>query len=107
MNDFLWQTYHRLITETVITTHRFLFEQLNLQHRLMGIVGPRGVGKTTLLLQFIKENLYESGQAFYFSADNAYFNEVSLLEFVDQLYRYQKITFFLLTKFTDIQIGTN
>lgn len=45
------------------------------------------MGKTTLLLQYIKNNLYESGEAFYFSADNTYFNEISILEFVDELYQ--------------------
>jgi len=86
MSDYLWKTHHRLVQELDITSHRFLYDEFNLKNRLTGIIGPRGVGKTTLLLQYIKNNLYESGTAFYFSADSTYFNETSLLEFVDELY---------------------
>ncbi|MFN7096957.1 MAG: ATP-binding protein [Gammaproteobacteria bacterium] len=96
MNDFLWQTYHRLIAETELTNHRFLYDQLNLEHRLTGIIGARGVGKTTLLLQYIKEKLYTQGNAFYFSADSIYFNSITMLEYVDQLYRTQHIQFFFI-----------
>jgi hypothetical protein len=96
MNTFLWQTYHRLIAETTITTRRFLYDQLNLDHRLTGIIGSRGVGKTTLLLQYIKNNLYQNEGVFYFSADNTYFNEVSLVAFVNQLYQEQNIHIFFI-----------
>ena len=91
MSTFLWQTYHRLITEVDTTSYRFLYDQLNLDNRITGIIGPRGVGKTTMLLQYIKNNLYEQGGIFYFSADNTYFNEISILAFVDQLYQTQNI----------------
>ena len=49
-------------------------------------MGPRGVGKTTLMLQYIKENLYSEGKVFYFSADSVYFRQTTLLEFVNELY---------------------
>jgi uncharacterized protein len=86
MADFLWQVYHRLISQTNYPVRRFLYDQLNSDRRLTGVVGPRGVGKTTLLLQYIKDNYYKDGTAFYFSADQVYFSEVSILEFVDNLY---------------------
>ena len=85
MSEFLWQTYHRLINELDVTTHRFLYSKMDLKHRLTGIIGPRGVGKTTMLLQYLKEHLYDEGQAFYFSADNVYFNSASILELIDDL----------------------
>lgn len=96
MSDYLWQTYHRLIQELDITSHRFLYSQFKPEGRLVGLIGPRGVGKTTLLLQYIKDNLYESGTAFYFSADHRYFNEVSLLQFVDELYQEKGIRIFFI-----------
>jgi predicted AAA+ superfamily ATPase len=96
MNAFLWQTYHRLIADVDTIHYRFLYQKLDLSHPLVGILGPRGVGKTTLLLQYLKNHLYQSEQAFYFSADNIYFNDVTLLDFVDQLYQNQGIkTFFI------------
>lgn len=96
MNDFLWQTYHRLISDLKPTRHRFLYNELNLNHRLTGVIGQRGVGKTTLLLQYIKNELYEQNEVFYFSADNVYFNETSILSFVSDLYQSQNIHIFFI-----------
>lgn len=96
MNDFLWQTYHRLIADSTWPHHRFLYDQLDLTHPLTGIIGQRGVGKTTLLLQYIKEKLYAEGKSFYFSADNIYFNSTSILEYVDTLYHKQAISIFFI-----------
>ena len=44
-----------------------------------------------MLLQIIKEKLYQNGDVFYFSADNTYFNETSLLTFIDELYQKKAI----------------
>lgn len=96
MSSFLWQTYHRLINELSVPIRRFLYNELAITDRLTGIIGPRGVGKTTLLLQFLKDNYYAEGNAFYFSADNTYFNETSILEFVDTLYQQQNIRVFFI-----------
>lgn len=85
MNDFLWQMHHRLVKDTVTEPRRFVYPQLSSQARLIGVVGPRGVGKTTLLLQHLKNEYDPYNQAFYISADNTYFNENSLLEFVHQM----------------------
>lgn len=88
MLDFVLDTYRRLISEQQLETHRSLYEHFNLNNRLTGLVGPRGVGKTTLLLQYIKQHLYQDKSTIYFSADLMYFNQVSLLEFVTELYQY-------------------
>ena len=37
--------------------HRYLYEQINWNNRLIAIKGARGTGKTTMILQYIKENL--------------------------------------------------
>lgn len=86
MIDFLTQTFHRLIDELEIKTERYLYPYFKLNDRLTGLVGPRGVGKTTLLLQYIKKELYKENRAFYFSADSVYFDGTNLLEFVNELY---------------------
>jgi len=92
VNEFLFQVYHRLIAETPTHNYRFLYQDLlESSHRLVGIVGSRGVGKTTLLLQYIKNNFYKDNSAFYFSADNAYFNEISIL--VNLFIRFHKNIF--------------
>jgi len=87
MIEFLIETYHRLIDELEITTQRYLYPFFGLKDRLTGIIGPRGVGKTTLLLQYIKNELYKNKVTFYFSADSVFFDSLTLLEFVSDLYK--------------------
>ncbi len=41
------------------TFKRYLWHTINWNNRLIAITGARGVGKTTFLLQYIKENLSE------------------------------------------------
>ncbi len=96
MLTLLKSTFHRLLNELNIDTHRYLFKQFNIKNRLTGIIGPRGVGKTTLMLQYIKENLLNAGNVFYFSADNIYFNNNTILEFVTSLYQDEDITIFFI-----------
>lgn len=86
MIPFLTETFHRLIDHVSLLKTRYLYPQFHLQNRLTGLVGPRGVGKTTLLLQYIKKELYEAEKTFYFSADTIYFQKTNLLEYVDYLH---------------------
>ena len=55
-----------------------------------------GVGKTTLMLQLITQKLLKGRKAFYVSADNIYFQEKLLFEFVSDLYRYENIDYFFI-----------
>ena len=52
----------------------------------MGINGARGVGKTTLLLQHIKEAFSNPDDVMYVSLDNLWFNSHDLEELVEFLY---------------------
>ena len=49
---------------------RFLFESVNWNARCLGIVGARGVGKTTLVLQYYLENFSSPEECLYLSADH-------------------------------------
>ncbi|MGH7889930.1 MAG: AAA family ATPase [Thermodesulfobacteriota bacterium] len=87
MYRFILETYRRLIEELSLTRTRYLYPSFHIRNRLTGLIGPRGVGKTTLLLQYIKNKLYQKGKSFYFTADHIYFQEATLLEFVSSLYQ--------------------
>jgi len=87
MYRFILETYRRLIEELSLTKTRYLYPLFHIRNRLTGLIGPRGVGKTTLMLQYIKKELYKEGKCFYFTADNIYFQEITLLEFVSNLYQ--------------------
>ena len=86
MFRFITATYHRLIDNLTSSQTRYLYSSFNLNNRLTGLVGARGVGKTTLLLQYIKKELYKEGKCFYFSADLVYFQQINLLNFVSDLH---------------------
>lgn len=49
---------------------------------MIGLTGPRGVGKTTLILQYIKENL-NPNTALYVTAEDFYFADHKLLDLAD------------------------
>jgi predicted AAA+ superfamily ATPase len=57
--------------------------EINWSARLIGIKGARGIGKTTLLLQYIKLNLFDRlDEVLYVSLDAVWFNNKSLLDLV-------------------------
>lgn len=78
-------TYQRLLQHTTFSHHRYIYKDFSLNNRLTGLIGPRGTGKTTLLLQYIKENL-PIDESIYTSLDHIYFSQNNLIEFVDELY---------------------
>lgn len=64
---------------------RYLWDKINWKNRLIAITGARGTGKTTFLLQYIKENLGERpGEVMYASADDLYFSSHSLVDFAGE-----------------------
>lgn len=77
--------FTRLLAYTNLNKKRYLFQQINWNHRLIGITGPRGTGKTTLLLQHIKEENFGSA-ALYVSLDNIYFAQNTLVDLAHQFY---------------------
>ena len=86
MNTLLEQS-ERLIASTNLDFKRYLFDVIRWDSRLIGIKGARGTGKTTLLLQWIKEQNLATEKAAYFSLDDLYFTEHSLKDTVDQFYK--------------------
>ncbi len=63
--------------------HRFLFDQIDWNERMIAITGTRGVGKTTLMLQYIKERFSKNTDVIYVSLDDLYFSQNSLKSFVE------------------------
>ncbi len=67
---------------------RFLYHQIDWNERMIGILGARGVGKTTLMLQYIRENLPDPGKVLYVSLDDLYFTTHSLSELAREFLSY-------------------
>lgn len=85
MINNLISAYKRLLQHTNFKYHRYIYKEFNLNSRLTGLIGPRGTGKTTLLLQYIKEKL-DVDKCIYTSLDHIYFSKNNLVEFVNELY---------------------
>lgn len=77
---------NRRINSAPKAFHRYLFDLIDWNDRLISIIGPRGCGKTTMMLQFINERIKDRNSAFYFSLDNLWFSSNDVKDFVDYLY---------------------
>lgn len=97
----LQATFDKLWRETDTMFHRYMYHRINWDIRMIGIVGPRGVGKTTLVLQHIKEQLPRD-KSLYVQAEDFYFVSHRLTDladefaklggkylFIDEIHKYQ------------------
>ena len=90
----LLATQKRLLAATDTKHHRYLFNSFNIENRLTGLIGARGTGKTTLLLQFIKTHFKQQDEVIYVSLDHLYFSGHSLLDFVNEMIEVEGIRYF-------------
>ena len=81
--EVLYNIYHRKLSKVSVEYKRYLYENINWTSRLIGIKGSRGVGKTTLLLQYIKCTFADVDNAFYISLDDLWF-KTQIFDFENQ-----------------------
>lgn len=83
MIDINLITYMREeIRRTPMNFHRYMYDRILWDDRMIGIVGPRGVGKSTIVKQHILLQPNQE-QWLYVSADNSYFFNHTLIELAD------------------------
>jgi len=80
--DKLFEQFHKLIRDTDTGFIRYIYTEINWKNRMIGIIGPRGVGKTTLVLQHIKKNLNPE-TTLYVTAEDFYFADNKLIDLAD------------------------
>lgn len=80
--DTLFEYSSQLISRVDTTFIRYSYHRINWQNRLLGLIGPRGVGKTTLVLQYVKNNL-DIRQTLYVTAEDFYFAKNRLTDLAD------------------------
>ena len=77
----------RLVSETDMGFRRSLCGKIDWNDRLICIKGPKGTGKTTLILQHIKETFgARSEKAVYLALDHLWFASHDVLPVIDWLY---------------------
>ena len=77
------EKFYRKLNKISLKFKRKLLTNIHWENRMIGIRGARGVGKTTLVLQYIKENLSLNESVIYISLDDIYFTSNSLSEYAD------------------------
>lgn len=93
--ESIYRNYNRRLDAVSMKIRRYLCDKINWSNRLIGIKGSRGVGKTTLILQHIKETFANRNQALYVSLDNLWFENHPLTELVDYHYTHGGTHLFL------------
>jgi uncharacterized protein len=68
--ETLYNYQNQLITSTEFLFRRPLIEQIEWNERLVGLLGARGVGKTTCLLQHLTDHPYSDKSRLYVTLDN-------------------------------------
>lgn len=84
--ESLVKIYLRLMQETDVNYMRYLYPNIDWNERCIAIIGAKGVGKTTLLLQHIKTHFAKKEQAIFASLDNTWFGNHSIFELADTFY---------------------
>ncbi len=82
----LYQKFEVLLQNTPLDFKRYLYKEISWHNRMTGIIGARGIGKTTMILQYIKENI-GSQKALYASADDLYFVSNRLYDLAEEHYK--------------------
>lgn len=91
----IYSSYYRIVERVSTDFHRYLYNEIAWDSHIIGIKGERGVGKTTLMLQHIKETFPERDKALYVSLDNLWFAKNSLSDLVEYFWTHGGTHLFL------------
>ena len=85
--ETLFRKHRILISQVDTTIVRQLMTTINWEKQLVSIRGSRGVGKTTLMRQYIKQKYgVNAGDALYLVMDSMYFTNHTLLEVAERFH---------------------
>jgi len=85
--EAFFRTHRYLVEHTNAPVRRTLMDEIDWSHRMIGIKGTRGVGKTTFLLQHAKEHFNaDDRQCLYVNMNNFYFQGHGIADFAGKFY---------------------
>ena len=82
--DFFQNIHKTLLESRKPTVKRELSKQIDWNHPLIAVKGFRGVGKTTFLLDYIRENYKDDNSVLYINLNNFYFTKRRISSFADE-----------------------
>lgn len=84
-----FQSHAYMLSSLNATVPRTLADRIDWGHRMIGIRGPRGVGKTTFLLQYARDHFNpQLRQCLYITLNNFYFQGRGIVDFAGEFMRY-------------------
>ena len=79
---------HNILQEqSRLTIRRELLNEIDWGQRIIGIKGFRGVGKTTFLIDIVKEKFLNDKTCLYVNLNNFYFTKRKIISFADEFYK--------------------
>jgi len=75
---------NRLLKSFNITYKRYLYHEIDFKDKMIAIFGARGVGKTTILFQYLLELQSQKREALYISLDYPFLSGVDLIDVVEE-----------------------
>jgi len=81
--EILRQKFYEKYARTQTVMVRNHIHTVDWSNRMIGIKGSRGVGKTTLVMQYLKQNYPPDNKVLYVSLDDFYFSENRLYNLAD------------------------
>ena len=87
--EAFFRTHRYLVEHVNAPVRRILMDEIDWNDRMIGIKGTRGIGKTTFLLQYAKENFdILDKQCLYINMNNFYFQGQGIADFAGNFYRH-------------------
>lgn len=84
MLDTIKKYQNRLQKSFNFTYRRYLYNTIDFDDKMIAVFGARGVGKTTLLFQYLNELQERGSNALYVSLDYPFLSGVDLIELVEE-----------------------
>lgn len=86
--EAFFRTHKYLLEHTNAPVRRMLMDEVDWNERMIGIKGTRGVGKTTFLLQYAKEQFDVNDRCcLYINMNNFYFQGRGIADFAGEFYK--------------------
>ncbi len=87
MLEILFKKQHYIYKKIdTIEYKRYFFNTVDFDENLIGLIGARGIGKTTFLLQYLKSLDIEEEKKLYFSVDSIITSNMKLFDIAESFY---------------------
>ena len=85
--EYFFESHKILVDASTDLIYRELYHEIDWSHRLIGVKGFRGVGKTTFLLSYIRQQYGNSRDCLYVNLNDFYFAKRRIFSFADEFYK--------------------